>query len=79
MTIEKFREVLHSQPFVPFNVRLADGRQIPVSHSDFVATSPTGRVACIFHGPDDASTFVDVLLVTALEMKPGSRPASQGA
>jgi hypothetical protein len=71
MTIEKFRELLHASPFVPFTIRLADDRQIPVTHSDFVASSPTGRVACVFHGPGDASTFVDVLLVTALEMNPG--------
>lgn len=51
-------------------MRLADGRAIPVIHSDFVFSSPTGRVVHVFHGPDDASSFIDVLLVTDLELTP---------
>jgi hypothetical protein len=76
VTIEKVRELIHANPFVPFSIRLADGRTIPVVHSDFVSSSPTGRVVDVFHGPNDASTFIDVLLVTALELNPGSTPAS---
>ena len=76
MTIEKLRELLHANPFIPFNVRLADGRQIPIGHPDFVASSQTGRIACIFHGPGDASTFVDVMLVTALELNPGGNQSA---
>jgi hypothetical protein len=75
VTIENVRELIHANPFVPFSVRLADGRTIPVIHSDFVSSSPTGRVLHVFHGPDDASTFIDVLLVTALELNPGAKPA----
>ena len=76
MTIEKFREMIHANPFTPFNVRLADGKSIPVIHPDFASTSPSGRIACIFHGSNDASTFVDMMLVTALEVNPGSAPAA---
>ncbi len=72
MTIEKVREDLHANPFVPFNVRLADGRSIPVMHPDFASASQTGRILHIFHGPNDASAFVDVVLVTALEKNPGA-------
>jgi hypothetical protein len=73
VTIEKVRELIHANPFVPF--RLADGRAIPVVHSDFVSSSPTGRVLHVFHGPNDASIFIDVLLVTALELDSGIKPA----
>ena len=79
MTIEKVRELQHANPFVPFSVRLADGRLIPVQHPDFGSSSQTGRVLHVFHGPQDASTFVDVVLVTALEMNSGSAPTSQAA
>lgn len=72
MTIEKVREVLHAHPFVPFSVRLADGRSIPVLRPDFASASQTGRTLHVFNGPGDASTFVDVVLVTALEMNPGA-------
>ncbi len=70
MTIEKFRELLHANPFIPFIVHMADGRAIPVAHPDYVASSQSGRISCIFHGPKDASTFVNILLVTALELNP---------
>ena len=70
MAAEKFRELMRAQPFVPFTIRLADGHQISVAHPDFVAASPSGRIACVFHGGEDASTFVDVMLVTAIEMNP---------
>ena len=76
MTIEKFREMIHANPFTPFSVRLADGKSIPVVHPDFASTSQSGRIACIFHGPNDASSFVDMMLVTALEVNPGSTPAA---
>ena len=71
MTIEKVRELVHADPFVPFSMRLADGRTIPIVHPDYVAFSQSGRIVCAFHGPNDASTFIDVMLVTALEMNPG--------
>jgi hypothetical protein len=76
MTIEEFHELVHSQPFVPFTMHLADGRNIPVAHPDFVAASQTGRIVCVFHGPNDASSFVDMFLVTALELNPGSSPTA---
>ena len=74
MTIEKFRELVHANPFIPFTMHLADGRNIPVAHTDFVASSPTGRIVCVFHGPADASSFIDIMLVTALELSPGATP-----
>ena len=77
MAIEKVRELLHANPFAGFNIRLADGRSIPVQHPDFVSSSQTGRVLHVFHGPNDASTFVNVVLVTALELNSGGTPAGQ--
>jgi hypothetical protein len=73
MTIEKVRELIHAQPFEPFVVHLADVRKVSVDHPDFVSSSRTGRVVHVFHNPGDASSFVDVLLVTALELKNGAR------
>jgi len=76
MTIEKVRELVHASHFVPFAMRLADGRQVPVAHPDFVASSQTGRIVCVFHGPNDASSFIDIMLVTALELNHGGTPAT---
>ena len=76
MTVEQFREMIHANPFVPFSIRLADGRTIRVVHTDYVSSSESGRIVHVFHGPGDASTFVDLLLVTAFEMNPGTAPTS---
>jgi hypothetical protein len=69
MTSDRFREVLRNQPFHAFTVHLADGRRLDVVHRDFVAISPSGRTAVVYTR-DDASHYIDLLLVTDLEVKP---------
>jgi len=36
MTIEQLRTTLRANPFQPFTVRMADGRQFPIPHPDFL-------------------------------------------
>ncbi len=72
MTIEQLRTTLRANPFQPFTVRMADGRQFPIPHPDFLTMSPSGRTAVIFH-PDDSASIVDLLLMTELELSPPSR------
>ena len=71
MTIEQLRTVLRAAPFRPFTIHLADGRQIPVPHPDFVAQSPTGRTVIVYQ-EDDTFSIVDLLLVTELKVRNGS-------
>ena len=75
MVMEKVREGIHANPFASFLLRLAGGGTIPAIHSDFVSSSPAGRVLHIFHAPRGALTFVDVLPVIAPELNPKTRPA----
>jgi len=74
MIIEKVRDFYNAQPFQPFVMHLADGRQIPVQHPEFIATAPSGRTVSVYQ-PDDTLNVVDLLLVTDLEMKPGKNGA----
>jgi hypothetical protein len=69
MTIEKVKELYDSQPFRPFVIHLADGRQIPVAHRDFIMSAPSGRTLYVSQ-PDDTLNIIDLLLVTDLEVKP---------
>jgi len=71
MTIEKIRELFSTQPFRPFIVHLADGREVPVHRRDFIMAVPSGRTAIVCQ-PDDAVNIIDLLLVTGVELKPGS-------
>jgi hypothetical protein len=71
MTVEQIRRVYESQPFRPFILHLADGRQVAVAHREFLALSPTGRTVIVYQ-PDESFNVVDLLLVTDLEFEPES-------
>jgi hypothetical protein len=75
-TIEKVREFYKQQPFRPFVMHLADGRNILVQHREFIATAPSGRTVTVYQ-PDDTLNVVDLLLVTDLEIKPSSNGAKR--
>ncbi|MBI3462919.1 MAG: hypothetical protein HY000_07635 [Planctomycetes bacterium] len=68
MTIEQLRTYRDAQPFRPFIMHLADGREIPVNHREFIMPSPSGRTVLVFQ-PDDTLNVVDLLLVTDLEIR----------
>jgi hypothetical protein len=56
-------------------IHLADGREIPVHHREFIMAAPSGRILAVYQ-PDDSFNFIDLLLVTDVEIKPvanGSR------
>ena len=76
MTIDRVRELYNAQPFQPFVIHLADGRQIPVHHRDFIMAAPSGRTIYVSQ-PDDSFNIIDLLLVTDLELKKGRNGASR--
>jgi hypothetical protein len=80
MTIEQVRHAYNTKPFQPFVLHLADGRNLSVQHPENMAFSPSGRTITVYQD-DDASHIIDLLLVTALEVKttvrgPGKRSRS---
>ena len=68
MRIEEVRRLYDVEPFRPFIMHLADGRQIAVQHREFLATAPSGRTVIVYQ-PDDSFNIVDVALVTDLEVR----------
>jgi hypothetical protein len=71
MTIEQLQAVHKAQPFQPFTLHLADGRQVHVPHSEFLSHSPSGRTV-IVHEQNESFSIVDLLLVTRIEIQNGS-------
>jgi hypothetical protein len=65
MTINELKKAYSSQPFKPFDIYLADGRQVEVPHPEFMAMSPTARTIIVFRGDGDYHV-IDLLLVTDL-------------
>src|SRR5262249_1232338 len=71
MTLDALNSAYEAQPFRPFVLHLADGREVPVNHREFIMTVPSGRTVVVAQ-PDDPLNIVDLLLVTDLEMKPAT-------
>jgi hypothetical protein len=69
MTLEAFREAFNAQPFEPFIIHIADGRNIPVVSREFIMRDPSGRRVLVYH-PDGRLSTIDLLLVTELEKQP---------
>ncbi len=74
--IERVRQLYNAAPFNPFIIHLADGRRIPVNHREFMALSPSGRLAAVYQA-DDTSDIIDLLGVTGLEMRDGNTPGTR--
>lgn len=77
MTVDKLREVLHAQPFESFTIHVADGREVPVPHPDFVSLDPKGRIVHVFR-QDGRSEFIDFMLVTSIELGDGKPRRGRG-
>jgi hypothetical protein len=77
MTVETLRTALRAQPFRPFDLCLADGRQLSVSHPEFVALTPPGRTIGVGL-PDGSIEVVDLLLVTSLRPRTATTAGSPG-
>jgi len=77
MHIDAIREALHKRPFRPFTIRLANGRELPVPHPDFVAI--TGRTMVVVSPRlDDSFSVVDPLLMASLEFGDGRPESAEG-
>ena len=70
MTKEQLRTVRDANPFRPFTIRMADGRDFRIHHRDFLSVPPdgAGRVAIIYK-PGGGMSFVDLLLATELTVE----------
>jgi hypothetical protein len=65
---ENLQEVIRAVPFRPFALVVADGSQVVVHHPEWIAYGG-GRTAIVLE-PDDRTHFIDVMLVTRLELDP---------
>jgi hypothetical protein len=79
MTIQQLKAAYDAQPFRPFVIHLADGREIAVKSREFIMSVPSGRTIVVAQ-PDDTLNIIDLLLITDLEVSPatnGSRRRSR--
>jgi hypothetical protein len=62
------RKLIHSAPFVPFTIHVADGGQLRVPTVDHVAISPTGNRVIVF-ADDDTHTVLSPLLISRITVE----------
>jgi hypothetical protein len=64
--VSVIRDFLHAAPFVPFDIRLSDGRFWRITHPDFVMITGRGRV--IIEGDtDDVYASLSPMHITSVE------------
>jgi hypothetical protein len=73
----RIRELLHAQPFMPFVIRMADGRDYRIDHPDFVLAAATDVPQITIEEADGRQHYLSALLVTSVER--GSPVPKNGA
>lgn len=71
MTVEQLQEAHRAQPFQPFDVCLADGRQLRVPHPEFLLMPPGSKRTFVVALSPDIYKVIDLLLVTSLDFGNG--------
>ncbi len=71
MTTDRVKELWQAKPFKPFQIHVADGDVLNVSHPELMWIHPGGRTAFVATGPrdEDRVAIIDLLLVTKLTME----------
>ena len=70
MRIAELRQAHRSQPFRPFSIRVADGREYAVNHPEFLML---GSRSLVVHTPKDAFEIIDTAMITSLHFGNGSK------
>ena len=73
MRISEIRNTLRKQPFCPFTIHLADGREFPIEHVDFLLISRSER-SIVVADLQGGYEIIDPMLVTSLSV---SEPAAE--
>lgn len=66
MTRDEVQQALAATPFVPFALRMPDGRALAVPHPEFISIAPQSRIVCVWDRRG-AGQMVDLMLVSDLE------------
>jgi hypothetical protein len=64
MTTETLQQMHRTRPFVPFEINMADGRSVRISHPEQLAYDKGRMAIALTQG--DSFEFIDLLLVTSI-------------
>ncbi len=66
MKIEEVKRAKDQRPFLPFSIRMADGREIRVTHPDAVSWGSDQPRVAICSRPDGGRDLIEVALITSM-------------
>ena len=66
MLLEELFDLIHSIPFQPFVIRMADGNGYSVRHPDFIAYQRGGPIALVVKD-EGTGALIDLRYAVALE------------
>ncbi|HTG44184.1 MAG TPA: hypothetical protein VK633_06595 [Verrucomicrobiae bacterium] len=67
----RVRELLRREPFRPFLIRMADGREYRIEHPDFVLAAASDVPQITIEERDGRQHYLSALLITSIEHVPG--------
>ncbi len=75
MRISEIRETLRKQPFRPFTIHLAEGREFPIDHVDFLLISRSER-SIVVADLQGGYEIIDPVMVTSLSVSESTADAA---
>ncbi len=78
MNIDQLRNAIRAQPFQPFWICLADGREFHIHHPECVMISPDATRSFGVAGPREDYRIVNLLLVSSLDFTNGKPRKRKG-
>jgi hypothetical protein len=75
MKMDEIRSVIRRHPFVPFDIRMNNGRAYEVDHPEFVAISRDGATLYYTTNDDQRLLFLDVRQIASLELRQATEAA----
>jgi hypothetical protein len=72
MTLDQLRQAHQAQPFHPFRIYLADGRELDAPHPEFMYIPPRNQRTFTFTHSNGLMEWIDLLLVTSIEQLNGT-------
>ena len=67
MDVRIIRDAMRAQPFRPFSLRLADGRELTVPHPDFISVAPDGWSIVVWSKQEPWISTLEPALIVSLE------------
>lgn len=68
MTVDQIRQLVHAEPFVPFELHLANGRAVRVPSREMLLAPPSGRTIAVYDAGAKAIEVIELLLATNIKL-----------